>query len=41
MIPTDDKFSKSIDIPGSYEIVAEMVSKQLKSTSARGSFTVK
>jgi hypothetical protein len=41
MIPTDDKFSKSIDTPGSYEIVAEMVSKQLKSTSARGSFTVK
>ncbi|BDQ30283.1 MAG: hypothetical protein K5798_02485 [Nitrosopumilus sp.] len=41
MIPTDDEFSKSIETPGSYEIVAEMVSKQLKSASARGSFTVK
>jgi len=41
MIPVDDKFSKVIDTPGSYEIVAEMVSKQLQSISVRGTFTVK
>ena len=41
IIPIDDKFSKIIDSPGSYEIVAEMVSKQIQSISTRGTFTVK
>jgi len=41
IIPVDDKFSKVVDTPGSYEIVAEMVSKQLKSISTKGTFTVK
>ncbi|MDH3313129.1 MAG: hypothetical protein OEM28_08285 [Nitrosopumilus sp.] len=41
IIPIDDKFSKVIDTPGSYEIVAEMISKQLQSISTRGTFTVK
>ncbi len=41
IIPVDDQFSKIIDTPGSYEVVVEMVSKQLKSISAKGAFTVK
>ncbi|MDH3278907.1 MAG: hypothetical protein OEL84_06405 [Nitrosopumilus sp.] len=41
MIPVDDKFSKVIDTPGSYKIVAEMVSKQLQSISITETFTVK
>ncbi|QLH07438.1 hypothetical protein [Nitrosopumilus ureiphilus] len=41
IIPINDKFSKVIDTPGSYEIVAEMVSKQLQNISTRGTFTVK
>lgn len=40
-IPINDNFSKIIDSPGSYEIVAEMVSKQLETISTRGTFTVK
>jgi hypothetical protein len=40
-LPIDDKFSQIIDTPGSYEIVAEMVSKELKNISTRGIFTVK
>ena len=41
MIPVDDKFSKIIDTPGSYELVAEMVSKQLQNLSITETFTVK
>ena len=41
IIPVDDTFSKIIDTPGSYEIVTQMVSKQLKNISAEGTFTVK
>ena len=41
MIPVDDKFSKIIDTPGSYELVAEMVSKQLQNISITETFTVK
>jgi len=41
MIPVDDKFSKIIDTPGSYELVAEMVSKQLQNLSIKETFTVK
>ena len=41
IVPVDDEFSKIIDTPGSYEIVTQMVSKQLKNISAEGTFTVK
>ena len=41
IIPVDEKFSKVIDTPGSYEIVAEMISKGLKNISTKGTFTVK
>ena len=41
IIPTGDRFSKIIDNPGSYEIVAEMVSKELKNISTRETFTIK
>ena len=41
IIPVDEKFSKVIDTPGSYEIVAEMISKGLKNISTEGAFTVK
>ena len=40
-LPVGDKFSKVVDVPGSYEIVVEMISKELKNISARGTFTVK
>ncbi len=41
VIPIGDKFSKVVSIPGSYEIVVEMISKELKNISTRGTFTVK
>ena len=41
IIPVGDDFSKVIDTPGSYDIVTEMVSKQLKNISTKGTFTVK
>ncbi len=41
LLPVDDKFSKVIDTPGTYEIVAEMVSKDLKNISIKGTFTIK
>ena len=41
ILPIDDDFSKVIDKPGSYYVVAEMVSKELKNISTRGTFTVK
>jgi len=41
ILPVGDEFSKIIDTPGSYEIVTEMVSKQLKNISTKGTFTVK
>ena len=41
ILPIDDKFSEIIDTPGTYEIVAEMVSKELKNISTKGVFTVK
>ena len=40
-IPVGDEFSKVIDTPGSYDIVVEMVSKQLKNISTKGTFTIK
>lgn len=41
IIPVGEQFSKIVDTPGSYEIVTEMVSKQLKNISTKGTFTVK
>ena len=41
IIPVGDDFSKMVDTPGSYDIVTEMVSKQLKNISTKGTFTVK
>ena len=41
VIPIGDRFSKVIGISGSYDIVAKMVSKQLKSIVDREVFTVK
>ena len=41
IIPIGEEFSKVIDTPGSYDVVTEMVSKQLKTISTKGTFTVK
>jgi len=41
IIPIGDKFSRVIDTPGSYDIVTEMVSNELKNISTRGTFTIK
>ena len=41
ILPIGDTFSEVIPDPGSYEIVAEMVSKQLKNISTKGTFTIK
>jgi hypothetical protein len=40
ILPVGDVFSKVIDIPGSYKIVVEMVSKKLMNISTSGSFTI-
>ncbi len=41
IIPVGEQFSKVINIPGSYEIDIQIVSKQLKNISTKGTFTVK
>ena len=41
ILPIEDSFSKVIETPGSYELVTEMVSKDLKNISTKGTFTVK
>jgi len=41
ILPVGDEFSKTVSTPGSYEIVAEMVSKKLMHISRREVFTVK
>jgi len=41
ILPIGDQFSKVIGVPGSYEITVEMISKELKNISTRGTFTVK
>ena len=41
ILPIGDEFSKIVDTPGSYDIVVEMVSKELKNISTRGTFTIK
>ena len=40
-IPIDERFSKSVDTPGSYEIEAQMISEDLSNTSTSEVFTVK
>ena len=40
-LPIGDNFSEVIDVPGSYVVVAEMISEELDTISARGVFTVK
>jgi len=41
LLPIGDSFSKVIETPGLYEIVTEMVSKDMKNISTKGIFTVK
>ncbi|WP_428325485.1 hypothetical protein [Nitrosopumilus sp.] len=41
LIPIGDKFSEIIDTAGSYKIVAQMISKDLKNISTGEEFTVK
>jgi len=41
ILPVEDEFSQIIDTPGSYKIVAEMVSKKLMNISISEIFTVK
>ena len=41
LIPIGEKFSKVVDTTGSYKIVAEMISKDLKNISISEEFTVK
>jgi hypothetical protein len=41
LLPIDDNFSKIINTPGSYQIVADMVSQDLLNVSTTGLFTIK
>ena len=41
LFPNNDIFSKIIDTPGSYKIVADVVSTDLTNISTTGTFTVK
>ena len=41
LLPNNDIFSKIIDSPGSYKIVANVVSTDLSNISTTGTFTVK
>jgi len=41
LFPNNDTFSKIIEIPGSYKIVADIVSTDLTNISTTGTFTVK
>ena len=41
LFPNNDTFSKIIDTPGSYKIVADIVSTDLTNISTTGTFTVK
>ena len=41
ILPVDDTFSKIIDVPGSYKLTAEMISKDLQNISSTGIFTIK
>ena len=41
LLPINDKFSKVINTPGSYDLVVDMISKDLSNISTSGIFTVK
>jgi hypothetical protein len=41
LLPIDDKFSKAISTSGSYDLVVDMISKDLSNISTSGIFTVK
>ena len=41
LLPIDDKFSKVISTPGSYDLVVDIISKDLSNISTSGIFTVK
>ena len=41
LLPINDKFSKIITVPGSYQITADIVSTDLSSISTSGTFTIK
>ena len=41
LFPINDKFSKIITVPGSYQIVADLVFNDLSNISTTGTFTVK
>ena len=41
LLPIDDKFSKVISTPGSYNLVVDLISKDLSNISTSGTFTVK
>ena len=41
LLPNNDNFSKIIDSPGSYKIVADIVSTDLSNISTYGTFTIK
>ncbi len=41
LVPVGDRFSKIIGTTGSYDVVVEMVSKQLQNISTKGTFTIK
>ena len=41
LLPINDKFSKVINTPGSYQLVVDMISKDLSNISTSGIFTVK
>ena len=41
LLPVGDEFSKVIDTSGSYKVVADMISKELKTISTSETFTVK
>ncbi len=41
MLPINDDFSKIINTPGSYQLVVDMVSKDLLNVSTTGIFTIK
>ena len=41
LFPINDKFSKIITVPGSYQITADIVSTDLSNISTSGTFTIK
>ena len=41
LFPINDKFSKIITVPGSYQMTADIVSNELSNISTSGTFTIK